>query len=175
MKKIISSIIIVLCGFYLNSTACLFAQPEEQGLSQALVILSASTLPQMQEARKQIEQAGGKVELIFPPSAFIGGIPFGIKNYLLETASIKEIIYTKAELADYSTAPEPTKDAIRAWNSRLEPEEAEIVATSVAREEAFVQDILLFPTDLPKAKQKKPRKTTSIWPGKKKPNCLAQV
>jgi len=108
----------------------------------------------MQAARQAIEKQDGVITSIFPPSAFIGKIPLSIKDTLLTISSIKKILYTKIDLQNYTNTPESTKDAIRAWNVSLEPQEKGDSINSFELKNPIDYKII-FPNDLPKTKAEK--------------------
>ncbi|MDP3788803.1 MAG: hypothetical protein Q8R48_00190, partial [Candidatus Omnitrophota bacterium] len=138
---------------------------------EAIMVLSTNTIAEMRYARKVIEEHGGKIISIFPPSVFIGKIPSNISEELKKSDIIEKISYENVDAYHFKDYESSTIDAINLWNKSLE-EIAKPVEEKTGEEKykkPFTDD-LIIPRGLSKTKDekiKKDKEYSERWKQKK--------
>ena len=158
LNKVGKAATVILFFMLMGFTAPTYgSQILEEANDEAIVILSTVTLQEMQLTRKLIENEGGRIKNIFPPSVFIATIPRNIIDNLKSLNGIKTISYENVNPSDYQEYDYPTSDAIKAWNAISEKRKIskeESMSESLQEQKPF-KDELLIPEDLPKTEEEK--------------------
>ncbi len=141
--------------------ATLTYQPQDN--NESFLVLKSTTLSELEVVRKHIEDNGGKVRTVFPPSALIGQIPSSVVADL-ESLDVIWLItqdpVSESDLAGHSE--NSVRDAGLYWNNQFHREEViqnYQQENSLNAQQTVVNEqpgeCLKIPADLPKTKDEK--------------------
>lgn len=110
--------ITIVAGLIFFSTGFVFGQTEEN-FHNALLILEANSIKEMNVIIEELEQNNGKIIHRYPPEILIGRFPDNLLNRLSNRLDIKEVINGVVDETAYSFLSQTGQYALYAWNNNF--------------------------------------------------------